>query len=103
MEYCNVIAIKDSVVDEAILVLGGSRREVSKKAEDVFLRKCAELLADWGKYTQEDRDGVLSEGHVKMGLFGSICLTWPERMNLAPQTRPCPRKLQSEPRTQPKE
>jgi hypothetical protein len=82
MEYCNVIVIKDSVIDEAILVLGRSRREVASKVEDVFLRKCAELLADWGRYTQEDRDCVLSEGYVKLGLFGSICITWPERIRL---------------------
>jgi len=101
MEYCNVIVIKDSVVDEAILVLGRSRREVARKAEAVFLRKCAELLVDWGKYTQENRNSVLAEGYVKLGLFGSICITWPERMGLAQQTRPP--KRQSGPQTRPRE
>jgi hypothetical protein len=77
MEYCNVIVIKDSVVDEAVLVLGKSSRDVARKAEAVFLRKCAEMITDWGKYTPENRDSVLAEGYVKLGLFGSICISWP--------------------------
>jgi hypothetical protein len=77
MEYCNVVVIKNGVVDECVLVTGRNRPEVSERAESLFLERCASVSVTWGQYEQSDLDAMLDDGYHE-GDQGTVCITWPD-------------------------
>jgi hypothetical protein len=81
MEYCNVVLIKEGVVDECVLILGTSREEVAAKAEETFFNRCSTRLSNWDDYDSEDREAIIEQGYEEWGT-GSICITWPDDIPL---------------------
>jgi hypothetical protein len=79
MEYCNVVVIKEGVVDECALILGTSREEVGKRAEEVFAEKCAAW--GWADLTEEEQTSALDDGYWAIA-NGSVCITWPDAVPL---------------------
>jgi hypothetical protein len=71
--------IKEGVVDECVLILGTSREEVGKRAEEAFAEKCAAW--DWADLTEEEQTCALDDGYWAIA-NGSVCITWPDAVPL---------------------
>ena len=82
MNRVSVVVIKEGVVDEVILLSGSNRDEASEKAEAIFRDKCATYVSNWDEYTSDDIACCLDDGYVQFGTCGSVCISWPEAIDL---------------------
>ncbi|MFC1617635.1 hypothetical protein ACFL2K_05395 [Candidatus Margulisiibacteriota bacterium] len=67
----NVVVIKDSVIEENVLV------NSSEQAEEIFLDKCQEYIWNYDEYTAGDIEAILEQGYANFG-SNSICISEPD-------------------------
>ena len=75
--FCNIVVVKDEVVNENILIVGAELTEVNAKSEKIFLDKCKNYIFGFENYSHEEIQFLLNEGYVTF-MGGSICITFPE-------------------------
>lgn len=75
MEEVLVILTIDSVPSQ-VVSFKGEHDEISKKAEDLFLKICSESFDAFEKYTQSDIDAILEDGYEMWDHVNSVAIHW---------------------------
>lgn len=75
MEQVLVILTLDSVPNQ-VISFKGEHNEISKSAEELFLKICEENCDDFKRYTQSDIDTILENGYEILDGVNSVAIYW---------------------------
>jgi hypothetical protein len=75
MEEVLVILTLDSVPSQ-VISFKGEHDEISKKAEEQFLKICAEYIRKFKNYTHDDKEAILEDGYEVWDHVNSVAIHW---------------------------
>lgn len=82
LEFCQVVTIKDAIVEKSTLFYGEDKKAVGNKAKAFFLKQLKKTYAKLTEsFTEEDFEAISDEGYFDAGC-NSICLHWPTTQHL---------------------